>query len=88
MKLVTKILVVLLLTSVAVNAQVLKAPKLVKGSVNTKQSNGLLNKSNNVDGKSTKAIKIDTKASDYKFISVDNDTTYIDTTLSIKKEYK
>lgn len=88
MKLVTKIFVVLLLISVAVNAQVLKAPKLVKGSVNTKQSNGLLNKSNNVDGKSTKAIKIDTKASDYKFISVDNDTTYIDTTLSIKKEYK
>ena len=88
MKLVTKIFVVLLLMSVAVNAQVLKAPKLVKGSVNTKQSNGLLNKSNNADGKSTKAIKIDTKASDYKFISADNDTTYIDTTLSIKKEYK
>ncbi len=27
-------------------------------------------------------------ASDYKYISVDNDTTYVDTTLSIKKEYK
>ena len=88
MKLVTKIFVVLLLTSVAVNAQVLKAPKQVKGSVKTMQSNGLLNIPKSKDTTSTKAIKIDTKASDYKFISIDNDTTYIDTTLSIKKEYK
>ena len=42
MKLVTKVFVVLLLTSVAVNAQVLKAPKQVKGSVKTIQSNGLI----------------------------------------------
>jgi hypothetical protein len=88
MKLVTKIFVVLLLTSVAVNAQVLKAPKQVKGSVKTIQSNGLLNRPKSKDTTSTKAIKIDAKASDYKFISIDNDTTYIDTTLSIKKEYK
>ncbi len=45
------------------------------------------NNKNNRNSKSTGAIKIDTKAHDYKFISIDKDTTYVDTTLSIRKEY-
>ncbi len=43
------------------------------------------NKSSSLN-KNNKAEK--TTAKDYKYISVDNDTTYVDTTLSIKKEYK
>jgi hypothetical protein len=88
MNLVIKVFVALLLTSVSVNAQVVKAPKESKGLVQPKSLNNDL--SGNIDGnvESTKTIKIDTKASDYKFISIDNDTTYIDTTLSIRKEYK
>lgn len=38
--------------------------------------------------KTTGAIEVNTTASDYKFITIDKDTTFIDTTLSIKKEYK
>ena len=38
--------------------------------------------------KSTRKIDLDTKASDYKIISISNDTTFIDTTLTIKKHYK
>ncbi|MFD0965078.1 putative porin [Pseudofulvibacter geojedonensis] len=40
------------------------------------------------NGKSTGNNKVNTDASHYKFISIDKDTTLIDTTLSIKKEYK
>ncbi|MGB0897404.1 MAG: putative porin [Flavobacteriaceae bacterium] len=91
MRLVIKACIILLLSVIAVNAQELQAPKTSKGLVKSTTYNGNNNgvdRSLGENTKSTKAIKIDTKASDYKFISIDNDTTYIDTTLSIKKEYK
>jgi len=68
------------------NAQV-KEFKSVKQKDASLSINGL-DKSINSNSKTTKATKVDTKASDYKFISIDKDTTYIDTTLSIKKEYQ
>ena len=39
-------------------------------------------------GKATKIDKPDTKIEDYLIISYQNDTTYVDTTLTIKKDYK
>jgi len=69
-----------------VNAQI-KDLKLNKGKSFSKSENGGVENMNSLE-KVTKAIKIDTKASDYKFISINKDTTFIDTTLSIKKEYK
>jgi hypothetical protein len=88
MKFVIKVFIVLLFTGVSANAQVVKQPKEAKGLVKSESPNGDMDRNTGENTKSTKAIKIDTKASDYKFISVDNDTTYIDTTLNIKKEYK
>ena len=44
-----------------------------------------LRKSNFKDTPSTESVL---KASDYKFISIDRDTTFVDTTLSIQKEYR
>ena len=42
----------------------------------------------NQKSNTTAAIKVDTKASDYKFITIDRDTSFVDTTLSIQKEYR
>ena len=77
----------MLLTGISVNAQIRRG---VKSEKPTTSQNGVLENRDGAiaDGKNSLAIKIDTKASDYKFISIDKDTTYIDTTLSIKKEYK
>lgn len=66
------------MSSISVNAQVKEFNKRVGDPETLSRA----------DDKSSKVIKIDTKASDYKFISIDKDTTFIDTTLSIKKEYK
>ncbi|NQY06775.1 MAG: hypothetical protein HRT68_11460, partial [Flavobacteriaceae bacterium] len=40
------------------------------------------------DGKATKAFGVKTKITDYKIISSENDTTYVDTTLTVQKLYK
>lgn len=42
----------------------------------------------NTSGKATKNIKTDTKIEEYKIISLENDTTYVDTTLTVNKLYK
>jgi len=68
------------------NAQV-KDFKTVKKKSTSLSKNGLDKKSNS-NGRKKKETKVAAKASDYKFISIDKDTTYIDTTLNIKKEYK
>jgi len=61
----------------------------LKGSGETNQLHkNFSNNESSRNSKSTNAIKLNTKASDYQFISIENDTTYVDTTLSIRKEYK
>ena len=42
----------------------------------------------NTSGKATKNIKTNTKIEEYKIISLENDTTYVDTTLTVNKLYK
>jgi len=86
MKQVQSIFIVLFLCVLTANAQV-KDFKTIKQKDASLSKNGL-DKSINSNSKTTKATKVDTKASDYKFISIDRDTTYIDTTLNIKKEYR
>lgn len=88
MKFVVKVFIVLLFSGITANAQVLKAPRASKELVKSNSPKNGAGRNVKGNAKSTKAIKVDTKASDYKFISIDKDTTYIDTTLSIKKEYK
>lgn len=88
MKLVIKLCIILFLSGVSARAQVLKAPKVSKEVDKSRLNNGRTKKGVGKNTKTSKAIQVDTKASDYKFISIDNDTTYIDTTLNIKKEYK
>ena len=86
MKQIQSIFIVLFLCALTANAQerVLK-PVKKKGALSSKKG---LDRNVNSNSKRTKGGKVDTKASDYKFISIDKDTTYIDTTLSIKKEYQ
>lgn len=86
MKQVVSVFIILFLCVFTVNAQKkeFKSPKQDKSI----RSNTNLNRSNNSSKKVAKVKKEEIKASDYKFISIENDTTYIDTTLSIKKEYK
>jgi len=84
------ILFVVFFSVANVNAQ--KTPRKATlsddGKVLTKDTGGFSNRHVGGDSKTTKAIKVDTKATDYKFISITKDTTYVDTTLSIQKEYK
>jgi len=84
MKQVQSVFIILFLCVFSVNAQKTE----LKSIKRNKKSESGLNKKVNPSNTLTKAKKAKTKASDYKFISIKNDTTYIDTTLSIKKEYK
>jgi len=86
MKQVLNVFIILFLCVFTVSAQE-KELKSIKRSDKSQSDIGL-DRSNNSSSRTTRGKKLDTKASDYKFISIDNDTTYIDTTLSIKKEYK
>jgi hypothetical protein len=84
---VQNIFLVLILCYVSVNAQT-KTLKPIKRGDKTLTKSGKLNEFNNSFSKNTKATKLNSTAKDYKFISVENDTTFVDTTLSIKKEYQ
>ncbi|MDC3388452.1 putative porin [Flavobacteriaceae bacterium] len=84
---VQNIFLILILCYVSVNAQT-KTITPVKRGDKTLTKSGKLNKFNNSFSKNTKATKLNTTGKDYKFISVENDTTFVDTTLSIKKEYR
>lgn len=89
MKHIVTVFILLLFLGSALHAQekeITKSKRLSKSN----KSLSLDTKATNSSGKErvTKADKIDTKASDYKFISIDNDTTFVDTTLTIQKEYK
>jgi len=86
MKQVQNVFIIVFLCVFTVNAQKKELKSLKKDKSN--RSNTILDRITNSSSKQTKGKKVDTKASDYKFISIENDTTYIDTTLSIKKEYK
>lgn len=87
MKLEFKVFIILFLSGLSVNAQV-KELKKSEGKSSSRTGINLPERVSRADDKVSKTIKVDTKASDYKFISIDKDTTHIDTTLSIKKEYK
>lgn len=86
MKQVLSVFIILFLCVFTANAQKkeFKAPKQDKSLRSNTDSDRGANSSN----KKTKVDKVSIQASDYKFISIENDTTYIDTTLNIKKEYK
>ena len=86
MKQIQSIFIVLFLCVLTANAQV-RDLKPVKQKDGLSSKKGL-DRSVNSNSRTTKRTKVDTKASDYKFISIDKDTTYIDTTLSVKKEYQ
>ncbi len=84
------ILCIILCSSIALQAQK-KEGKLPQKEgkellLKKKDPNNRNSKSRNE--KSTNTVQLDTKASDYKIISIEKDTTFIDTTLSIKKEYQ
>lgn len=88
MKLSHYLVILLFLSGFTATAQIDGGRDQMRGS-----SKGILLESDystgtDTDSKTTKSIKIDTKASDYKFISELSDTTYVDTTLSIKKEFR
>ena len=54
----------------------------------TSKEGATLNNNMNGNNSSSSSIDIDTKASDYRFITLDNDTTFVDTTLNITKQYR
>jgi len=86
MKQVYNIVIILFLCVFTVSAQEKKL-KSLKKSDKLKSESDLI-KGNQSSSRAKKGVKEVAKASDYKFISIENDTTYVDTTLSIKKEYK
>ncbi|MGB1270141.1 MAG: putative porin [Flavobacteriaceae bacterium] len=89
MKLVIRVFIVLLVFCGYANAQVTKKPRASKKLVKRESLKEFNPDTVRGNSKPTREIKVETTtASDYKFISIDNDTTYIDTTLSIQKEYK
>ncbi len=78
-------LLLLLYISISTNAQV----RNLGNGLGTTNRNGNVTR---LDSLSNDEISVKlsgkTKYTDYKIISIKNDTTYIDTTLTIKKEYK
>ena len=86
----TFFLLLLLVVPFFINAQILEKPTLSKERSPISTS-GVLNDSIKGSSKSTSNAKLknaDAKIIDYKIISHANDTTYVDTTLTIQKEYK
>ncbi len=67
-----------------------KLKPLDKSRISKEKSNYILNDSISIDNSGTKKINLSAKTNytDYKIFSYLNDTTYIDTTLTIKKHYK
>ncbi len=85
----TFFLLLLLVFPVFIYAQITQKRDLNKKKV--LQDTGRLNDSTKVSTKSSsnsELKKADAKITDYKIILHSNDTTYVDTTLTIKKEYK
>ncbi len=86
----TFFLLLLLVVPFFINAQILEKPTLSKERSPISTS-GVLNDSIKGSSKSTSNAKLknaEAKIIDYKIISHANDTTYVDTTLTIQKEYK
>ena len=86
----TFFLLLILVVPFVINAQILDKPTLSKER-SPIETNGVLNDSITGSSKSTSNAKLknpDAKITDYKIISHANDTTFVDTTLTIQKEYK
>ena len=80
----------LLITLPFVTLGQIKNPTLKK-DIPEYNRNNRVDDSTSVDGKSTSNAQLknlDAKIADYKIISQANDTTFVDTTLTIQKEYK
>ncbi|PSG86577.1 putative porin [Aurantibacter aestuarii] len=84
-----KIIVCLLLMSTQLMLSQTK-PSLIQESDNLDNTTNNSENIRNFGSNKSKNIKTDVKAkiTDYLIITKENDTTYLDTTLSIKKEYK
>lgn len=84
-----KIIVCLLLMSTQLMLSQTK-PNLIQESDNLDNTTNNSENIRNFGSNKSKNIKTDVKAkiTDYLIITKENDTTYLDTTLSIKKEYK
>ena len=83
-------MLLILVVPFVINAQILDKPTLSKER-SPIETNGVLNDSITGSSKSTSNAKLknpDAKITDYKIISHANDTTFVDTTLTIQKEYK
>lgn len=84
-------LLLFLVLPIWVQGQITGEPKKLGGGKEIKGADQFLNDSLRTGERSTsnKTIKnLDAKISDYKIISSKNDTTFVDTTLTIQKEYK
>ncbi len=85
----TLFLLLLLIFPFVIHAQI-KKPALKK-DLSELNRNNRVDDSTRVDGQSTSNAQLknlDAKIEDYKIISHANDTTFVDTTLTIQKEYK
>ena len=89
MKHILSVFILFFLFGLTIHAQEKELPRGRRLSKSNRTVNlNAKNDSRSGKEKVTKADKIDTKATDYKFISIENDTTFVDTTLNIQKEYK
>ena len=82
-------LILILVFPFVIQAQITPKPDLIKKKI--LQDNGTVNDSTKVSSKNTSNEKLKTleaKITDYKIISHANDTTFVDTTLTLQKEYK
>ena len=85
------LILLFLMLPLLMQGQITGQPKKLGGTKEVKGADEFLNDSLRTDGRSTSNRKIknlNAKIVDYKIISYKNDTTYVDTTLSIQKEYK
>ena len=83
-------LLLILVVPFVINAQILEKPTLSKERSPISTS-GVLNDSVKGSSRSSSNAKLknlDAKITDYKIISHSKDTTFVDTTLTIQKEYK
>ena len=86
----TFFLLLILVVPFVINAQILEKPTLSKERSPISTS-GVLNDSVKGSSRSSSNAKLknlDAKITDYKIISHSKDTTFVDTTLTIQKEYK
>ena len=83
-------LILLFLVSITFQAQIIEKPDLAKKKelINQRSTEGDTSKYSSRSTSNAKIKSPVSKITDYKIISFKNDTTFVDTTLTIQKEYK